>query len=901
MGAPVGGHSSHASKRLTMLAMQRWIDVMRSRVRAIVHRGRADAELDRELRAHIEYQVEENLARGMSPAEARRVALNNFGGVQNAREESRDARGVAVVENLARDFRYTFRALFREPMLLVAATLSIALGAGGNIAVLSLAREFVLVAPTVRDPATLVDMRVSHGSHASYQRWLDLDASGGVERVAGYSIEKEMNWLDGDAAASIVPMIVTANFFEVTGVPVARGRGFSAAEARAELDPHIAVVSHEFWQRKLRGDSAVIGRALTMNGELYTIVGILPPRLRSVAGFAIQPSVYVPLNRSLMPQLQKSDANVVQLLARLKPGQSLAEGRVAIDAIDRRLARLAGDTLYGGVQVFAPVATFGSAKSLRIVGGFLALLGVVSLLVLLIACANVAGLLIARATRRRQEIAIRLAIGGTRARLLQQLLVEGLWLAVLGTTAGVALSIVFMRVMNSLTLPFPLPIELHLAPDLAVFLCAIGVVILTVLLCALLPALHATRLTLVPALKQEEPRYIIKRFTVRGVLLTGQVTVSTMLLVTAFLFLRNLTRAHVTNPGFEVNRVLMAQIGFVEGRPDADHPAFLQAAVERARALPGVEEAAYAAAVPLTFYSGSSNGLTARIAGGAHTEHIEFAQSLVGPDYFSTMNVRLFAGREFQTADAPGTPMVAIVNQEFSRRLFKGKNPVGQRVSFAETKFEFEIVGVVANGKHRTLGEEQRPALYLPVRQHADEVRVGFVLARTRGEPAPLLTPIRRAIGELDRSISVTVEPMSSALSFALLPSRIGAAVLGTLGVLGLVLAAFGLYAIVSYNVSRRIGEIAIRSALGASRGAILRLVIRDASLHVGLGLVLGLAVSALVTAPLTTFLAAGLSATDPLSFAGTAFVFLLVSVLASWLPARHATRVSPVVAMRLD
>jgi predicted permease len=709
-----------------------------------------------------------------------------------------------------------------------------------------------------------------------------------------------MNWLDGDVAVSIVPMIVTANFFEVTGVPVARGRGFSAAEARADIDPHIVVVSHEFWQRKLRGDSGIIGRALTMNGESYTVVGVLPPRLRSVAGFAIEPGVYVPLNRALMPQL-RSDAAVVQLLARLKPGQSLAEGRIAIDAIDRRLARLAGDSLYGGVQVFAPVATFGTAKSVRIVGGFLALLGVVSLLVLLIACANVAGLLIARATRRRQEIAIRLAIGGTRARLLQQLLVEGLWLAVIGTAAGVVLSVAFMRVMNSVTLPFPIPIELHLAPDRAVFLCAVGLVILTVLLCALLPALHATRLTLVPALKQEEPQYIMRRFTARGVLLTGQVTVSTMLLVTAFLFLRNLTRAHVTNPGFEVNHALMAQVGFVQGRPNADHSAFLQGAVERVRAMPGVEAAAYSAAVPLTFYSGSSNGLTARISGGAQTEHVEFARSLVGPGYFSTMNVRLFAGREFQAADAPGAPLVAIINDEFSRRYFRGKSPVGQRMSFAETSLEIEIVGVVANGKHRTIGEEQRPALYLPVRQHPDEMGVGFVLARTRGEPAPLIAPVRRAIGELDRSVSVTVEPMSSALSFALLPSRIGAAVLGTLGVLGLVLAAFGLYAIVSYNVSRRIGEIAIRSALGASRGAILRLVIRDASLHVGLGLVLGLAVSALVTAPLTTFLAAGLSATDPLSFAGTAFVFLLVSVLASWLPARHATRVSPVVAMRLD
>jgi ABC-type antimicrobial peptide transport system permease subunit len=221
-------------------------------------------------------------------------------------------------------------------------------------------------------------------------------------------------------------------------------------------------------------------------------------------------------------------------------------------------------------------------------------------------------------------------------------------------------------------------------------------------------------------------------------------------------------------------------------------------------------------------------------------------------------------------------------------------------VQFVDDNRSFEVVGIVANGKHRTLGEEQRAAIYSPLRQNP-KLNVAFVVARTHGDPADVVTSVRRAIGEMDRSTSVTVESMSSALRLALFPSQIGAAVLGTLGVLGLLLAAFGLYAMVSYNVSRRIGEIAIRSALGASRGAIVRLVIRDASIHVGVGLVIGLAISALITAPLTTFLVAGLSATDPLSFAGTAFVFLAVSLMASWLPARFATRVSPVVAMRLD
>jgi len=884
--------------------MTRWLDVMRLRMRALGRPARLDAELDRELRAHVDQQVEENLARGMSPAEARRAAMSTFGGLERVREESRDARGVAFVENFTRDLRYTLRALLREPMLLLAATVSIALGAGGNIAVFSLAREVIFAPPSVRDPESVVAMRVSHGSHVSYQRWLDIDASGGLARVAGFSMEREMNWLDGSAARSILPMIVTANFFDVTGVPVARGRGFTATEARAELDPHVAVVGHEFWQRELAGDSAVVGRTLMLNGESYTILGVFPPRLRSLTGFGISPGVYVPLNRTLVPDWQSPDARVLQLVGRLKPGQSVSEGRAAVDAIDRRLARLQGDTLYGGVQEFARVGTFGSSKPLRLVGGFFALLGVVSLMVLLIACANVAGLLIARGTRRRQEIAIRLAIGGSRGRLVQQLLVEGLWLSAIGTAAGLALSLVFMRVVNSLSLPVPIPIELHLAPDRAVFLCALGVVILTVLVCALVPAIHATRLTLVPALKREEPFHAsraMRRLTARGVLLTGQVTVSTVLLVTAFLFVRNLTHTQAANPGFEVGRALMAQVGFIQGRPNADHPAFLQAAVERVRALPGVENAAYADAVPLTVHGGSTSGRSARIGDGAKEEHVEFANAHVGPGYFATMGIRLVGGREFREGDAPGSPSVAIINEEFSRRYFRGKNPVGQRLQFAGEKLDFEVIGVVANGKHVTIGEDQRAAIYLPLRQHASELRVGFVLARTRGEPAALVASLRQSLGALDRSVSVVVEPMESALTFALFPSRVGAAVLGTLGILGLVLAAFGLYSIVSYNVSRRIGEIAIRSALGAPRGAVLRLVVRDASVHVGLGVVLGLGISALVTAPLTTFLVAGLSATDPVSFAGTGLVFILVSILASWLPARHALRVNPVVAMRLD
>jgi ABC-type antimicrobial peptide transport system permease subunit len=290
-----------------------------------------------------------------------------------------------------------------------------------------------------------------------------------------------------------------------------------------------------------------------------------------------------------------------------------------------------------------------------------------------------------------------------------------------------------------------------------------------------------------------------------------------------------------------------------------------------------------------------------RVDDRANAQHIEYSRLLVGPGYFSTMRVPLRGGREFQPGDTKGTPPVVIINEEFRRQLFEGRNPVGSRLRFEDEGIDLEIVGVVANGKHQTLGEDQRAALYLPIKQYPEGLNTVFVLARTRGDPSGTTAVVRQALGSLDRSVSVHVEPMQSALRFAMLPSRIGAAVLGSLGLLGLILAAFGLYALISYSVSRRVGEIAIRSALGASRGRILRLVVRDAAWLVAAGLVMGLGVSALVTAPLATFLVAGLSATDPLSFVATALVFVVVSLFASWMPARQAVRVSPLVAMRQD
>lgn len=881
----------------------RWLDVLRLRVRTLTRRARVEHELDRELRAHLQDQIEEHIARGLTPEAARDAALAGFGGVDQVKEEVRDARGVTLIENLFRDLRYMLRGLRREPMLLLAATASIGLGAAGNIVVFTLARELLFAPPDGRQVEELVQIQVSHGSHASYPRWSDLEASGVLDGVAGFSIEKQINWFNGETAVSLTPMLVTANFFDVVGVPLQRGRGFFTDEARAERAPHLAVVSHEFWQRELQADPGVVGRSILLNGESYTILGVLQRRLRSVVGLGISPAVYLPLNRALVPELGASNGSLVQLVGRLKAGQTLAEGRAAMDAADRRLGRAAGDTVYAGVQEFSPLAGLRGNRQAQTVGAFFGFLFLVSLSVLLIACANVAGLLIARGNTRRREIAIRLAIGGSRSRLVQQFLVEGFLLALLGTVAGVGLALAFMGFVNRLTLPIPLPIVLHLTPDFPVLGYAMGLVILCTMLCALLPALQATRPSLTPALKGEEPRYAGRRLTARRTLLAGQVTVSTVLLVTAALFLRNLARTQVIDPGFEVGHTLVAQIGLVQDTALAGQVASLERIVERLRALPGVEQAAYSTAVPLTVHAGSHNGISARIGDRSELVHVEFVKTTVGPGYFAALGIPLLRGREFGSADRPGAPNVVIINAEFARRYFGDTQPLGSRIHLGEedTAADFEIVGVVANGKYRTIGEEQEAAVYQPLTQHPQPLGVGFVLLRTGGDPASLVMPIRRAIVELDHSLAVEVEPMRAAVAFALLPSQIGAGVLGTLGALGLILATFGLFAIVSYNVSRRVGEIAIRMALGATRDRIVLLVIRDAATLVGVGLLLGLGIAALVTRPLAMYLVAGLSATDPSSFAGTVVAFLAATVLAAWIPARRATRISPAIAMRFE
>ncbi len=883
--------------------MKRHLDRLWLRMRSLFQGTTVDASMKSEIRVHLEEQIDEYVARGMDPRDARLKAMRDFGPVDRIEEECRDTRRIAFFENVLLDLRYSFRSLVAQPLLLAAAAISIAVAIGANTTIFGLATSLLMVTPTAREPERLVHIRMRSGSHVSYREWRDLSESGALAGLTGFNVEASINWRDGDRSVSLSPLFVTANFFDVLSVPLAMGRRFTASEAAAEKDPALAVVSHGFWTSRLGSDPQVVGRSLVINGRPYTVVGVLAPAVRSIIGFGLAPEVYLPLSRELLPDLDEPDSGAVELVGRLHDGQTLGEGRAALETAGRRLVRDHGNTRLGAVEQFLPPASPERLGSLAVVGTFFVVLFIAVGLVLAIACANVAGLLLARATVRTREMAVRVALGASRRRLVQQLLTEGFWIAVAGTAGGLVLMQVLQALLSRLSLPLPVPLELRIAFDARLFGYVVGLTLLTTLMSALAPALQATKRSQWPALRQGDGRSV-GNGRLRSALVVGQLAVALVLLVTASIFVRNLTLAQYLNPGFDTTDSYVGLVGFVEGRyDDAGRVGWLEAASARLRELPGVRAAGYAHGAPLTIRSGMSTGTDLAIEGRDGTIRAEFEDNFVGPGYFEALGIGLVKGRAFRVDDGAGAPVVIVINEEFARRYLAGLEPIGRRVHLPGAEnatYPAEIVGVVVNSKHRSLGEDQKAAIYEVYAQRSRRQRVAHLFVRA--EPGVPLSPraLAASIQRLDPSAAVDVQPMRDSLAFAFLPSRVGAAVLGTLGLLGLVLAMGGLFAVVSYSVSRRTGEIGIRMALGASAARVLRLVLGDALRLTAIGVAVGLAAAWFVTRPLAMFLVVGASG-DPLAFVAAAAVLIVVSAVAAWGPARRAVRIDPVAALRCD
>jgi predicted permease len=627
------------------------------------------------------------------------------------------------------------------------------------------------------------------------------------------------------------------------------------------------------------------------------VAGVLPADHRSVVGFGLSPEIYIPVLH---------DDEYVQFYGRMPAGMNISIARERLRSVFEQLDRIRPkEGWQRSKQVRVTGVTGFDVLNQEIPGAvsaFFAMLLVVVGMVLLIACTNVASLLLARASSRSHELAIRLALGASRRRVVRHLLAESLLLSALGATVGLAINLACAKLIQNLTLPVPVSIQIVVLPDWRLMWYSLGTVLVSTLLCGLLPALRAVKRDVNQTLKQDEHQ-IGRTWNLRSVLVAGQLAVSIVLLATGFLFVHNLLRATSMNPGFDTRHTIWAYMRLVPDQyVDTDQSkqnAVVNSALEQLRALPRVESAAVTRRVPLN--DNCVIGASLRTDGSANAVHVEYECNNVGPDYFRTIGIPLLHGREFSAADRKGSQSVAIVNEAFAHAVFGDTNPVGHIIAtdFTNDKPKL-IVGVAKDSKYFTLSEKQRLAVYEPYFAFDEPINLHFLI-RTTGAPSGYVKPVTDLFSRLDPTAVVETKPMSQAMGLALLPSQAGAAMLGTTGILGLLLAAIGLYGVLLYSVSSRTREIGLRVALGATRADVLRIVLRHSLALVASGVMAGLSLSFLAMQPLALFLVPGLSTYDSVAFLALIGVLAAVALLATLAPALRALRVDPMIALRFE
>jgi|SRR5271157_1252293 len=872
-----------------------------NRIAYLGRRRRFERELAEEVAFHIETRAEELEAEGLDHAAAMTRARREFGPSLRVREESRSTWQMPWLEDLAADLRYAARAFRRNPGFAATAIVCLALAVGANTTMFSLAMESLMGEPSCRDPHSLVQIAVAGNSWLLAPQLRYLRDSGALPGVAGINIGIPANWRDGNGSRKIASMHVTDDYFDVTGIPVAAGRPIRRGES------HAVVLTDGFW-RGMGGDPGSIGRAMIIDGESYTIVGVLPRDHRMLAGWSFSPDLY--LSKTLAEYQDRMDFMVY---ARLPRGPNRQAAYARLTPVFREMDRVFPDprrTWTRGLRL-SSVSGFGQLAGAGVpaapVIAFFAMLVMVTGLVLLIACANVSSLLLARAFSRSHEIAIRMSIGGGRGRIVRQLLAESLLLAVCGTGAGLGLNLFLTRLVSGFRIPTPLPVEFLIRPDWRLLAYSAAIVFAITLAAGLAPALNGTRQALSGTLKQSEHLAGERRWGLRGALVAAQIAVSVLLLSGGWVFLRSLLDASSARPGFDAEHTVLATLKTEPGVYTRERfLALLDEAAGRLRTMPGVEAVSLATTAPLNpFMALSQTSATFRPDGGNREIHAQYISNSVGPDYFRVLDIPILRGRPFIETDRAGAPAVVILNESLARLLFGPADPLGRIIRYAAGR-DARVVGVARNSKYITLGEEGVLALYRPFAQPggpapSDEVvgRTAVLFLRVHGDPGRFLRGIGRTLSDPNPDNAVEVRPMRDAADWALLPSRVGAGVFGATALLGLAIAAIGLYGLLLQTVSRRIPEIGVRLALGATPGHVLRMVAGESARLVVVGAAIGFTLAVVAMRPLSRFLVPGVRATDPWNFVAVCGGLAIVAALATVAPAARALRVDPAAALR--
>ena len=882
-----------------------WLSRASRLVRNLLHRDHVEGELDAELRAYVELLAAEKTRAGLDPAAARRAALLEMAGSERVKDEVRDALAGASIDLLARDVRHGWRSLRRNPGFTVAAVLALALGIGATSAIMSVVNSVLLRPLSYADPGQLVVLSHGGGGSVAPANFADWRAQSHAFSDVAAAEYWTPTMSGSDKPESITALHLTSRMLPMLGVRPLVGRFFTDDEDQPGHNA-VALIAYGLWQRRFAGDPNVVGRRISLDASEYTVIGVMPRDFQFAPFWATRAELWAPL--ALGPRLADRNGSSLRIFARLGPDVSLAQARADLRAVAARLERS-----YPGSNRTVTVTPLMDLVVGDVRTPLVILLAAVGM-VLLISCANVAHMLLARAATRYREVAVRCALGASRARIIRQLLVESLILAAIGGAAGLLLAYWGVRALVAASPAF-LPRVASVSLDGRVLLVTALLTCLTAVVFGLLPAIRASAIDLAQAFKQGERGSSGARGRLRSILVGSEITLALVLLVAAGLLTRSFMALRRVDAGFDPRGVMTMTLSITGTRVAEPglRTSFYREVLDRVRALPNVSAAGMINHVPIV---GDNWGLPFAVQGRPKPRPGESPSAryrVVLPGYFGAMRIALRRGRDFTDLDKEGAPKVVIVNEQMAKATWPGEDPIGQRLTFDDSTW-VTVVGVARNVVSSAVAAAPDNELYLPYLQEAGYLRdpkkhhtYFSLVARARCsirqtcDATVLLDPITAIVRSIDRNVAIA-EPvtMTQALDSATADTRFYVVLLGVFAVIAVTLAGLGIFGVMHYLVAQRTREIGIRVALGAEPARVVRLVIGEGMRLAVTGSVVGV-VGALLLTRLMAGMLYGVGATDVVTFAGTSMLLLAVAAFASWVPARRATRIDPLRALRSD
>ncbi|HEV8428826.1 MAG TPA: ABC transporter permease [Pyrinomonadaceae bacterium] len=871
-------------------------DLLR-RWRALTHKDELDQELDEEMQFHLERDIERNVKDGMSNEEARYAALRSFNRLEQSKEECRNARGVGRIEDVLRDVTYSLRVLLKSYGFTIVVVLTLALGIGANTAIFSFANGILLRPlpyPQSDRLVVLDEMALKQGISigVAYPNFLDWREQNRVfEGVATHYGTSRFSMTLGGQPTEIRGSRVSYGLFEVLHVWPLLGRTFTLSEDRPEED-NVVILGYDLWQRNFGGDSKIIGQKVVVSSRSRTVIGVMPRGFR----FPEASDLWVPL--AFTTKIYTRNDHGLEAIARLKDGVSVAQAQTEMNNLALRIKEQNPVTNEGlGVST----TSLHDNLSGNYRDGLLILLGVVGC-VLLVACVNVANLMLARATARQKEFALRAALGASRWRIMRQLILESLLLALAGGILGFVLSIWALRLLLT-AIPIDLPFWMNFSLDLRVLGFTLAITLLTGLIFGVVPALQTSRVDLNDTLKEGGRGNSGLRSRARNLLVVAEIAMSLVLLVGAGLMVQSFLRLRQVNIGLNTKNVLTATLVLPRPKYDEDQSAaFFKQLMQQVQSLPGVESASATKTLPL---AGNTWGRGITVEGfpvASAGQAAEVQHTVVTPGYFRTMGISLMAGRDFNDSDAKGAPDVTIIDERLARQYWPNESALGKRVRFgppADNEPWHTIVGVVSAVRHQRVQEETRPSVYMP---HQKIPVTGLTLvARTSSNPHDFVAALRREVAQLDRDLPISeVATMDEVVSESIWQPRLYAMLFAVFASGALLLALIGIYGVMAFLVQARTHEIGIRMALGASARDVFRLIVGRGMKLTAVGVVIGVG-GAIALTRLMHSLLFNTSATDPFTFVLISLLLSLAALLACYIPARRAAKVDPLIALRYE